>query len=101
VESYKLIDYREYPIRSSGEGGVCEQQLQVSLRVTVTLGGIGTVRDFSDSLEILRGESDLPSFYVLFEVLRRYYRQLDARRDLDIKHTGSRVVPGMGMTSSP
>lgn len=69
VELYKLIDYQEYPVQSSGKRGVCEQQIQISLRVTVTLGGIGTIRDFSDSLEILRRESDLPSFHVLFEVL--------------------------------
>ena len=69
VESYTLIDYQDYPIRSSGKRGVREQRLHINTRVTITLRGIGPVRYFSDSLEILRGEPDLPSFHILFEVL--------------------------------
>jgi hypothetical protein len=68
-ESYTLIDHQEHPIRSSGKRGVREQRLLISLRVTITLGSIGPICDFSDSLDILWGEPDLPSFHILFEIL--------------------------------
>ena len=69
MESYTPIDYQGCPIPSLGKRRVCEQRLHIIIRVTITLCGIGPIRYLSDSLEILRGEPDLPSFHILFKVL--------------------------------
>ena len=64
-----FIDYQEHLIRSSGKRGVREQRIHITLGVAITLSSIGLIRNFSDSLDVLWRESDLPSFNILFEVL--------------------------------
>jgi hypothetical protein len=105
-------------IRSSGKRGVCVQRLHESLRVTITLGSIGLVRDLSNGSDILRGELDLPSIYILLEVLPyiyrlsrysrliwsqyRTYRKFGGTRDRDdvlslSQHPRQRDLPGSGV----
>jgi hypothetical protein len=43
-----------------------------SLGVTITLGSVGLICDLSNSLNILRGEPDIPSIHILLEVLSNF-----------------------------
>ena len=69
AEPCRLVDFYQCLERNSGKRGIRIQRLHISLRVTITLGSIGLVRDLPHSLSILRGESNLPSVNILLEVL--------------------------------
>ena len=61
--------------RARGSGGIREQRLHVILGVGFALGGVGLIRDLSNSLDIFRRELDLPSIRI--PLVLQYFCRLE------------------------
>lgn len=103
MAQYTFTEHHKDLIHLSGKRSVREQRLHISLRVTITLGSVGLIRDLSNSLSVLWGQINLSGTHIFLEVLQSFavLAMILCLRNLNIGLTASLVVPGMGITSSP
>jgi hypothetical protein len=72
VHSGTVYTHRVSLRPDSKKEDICEQRFHVILRVTITLGNIGLIRDLSNGLDILLEERNLPTIRILLEVLQDF-----------------------------